>query len=222
MSDYERSRTSFSELGPPDEVAIDADHWLHLSTIGSHSIDIRHLPRPIDDIEVAPDDDLTDEQHAARDEYMDMCAAAYGAIWHETEMFVATTSIDENAELDESAIFDTHLAFDELIQNAFRYGGRPQRISVNIVNASNAFSFIPRQPRDGTAVQLRSPRSATATGNRILLGVQDASPDWQEPARTTEDELPEHLRGLDIVRGISKAVWYQSNENTSKWVWTLI
>lgn len=220
MSDYERTRTGFPELGPPDEVAIDADHWVHLSTIGSHTIDIRHLPRPIDIMDDTPEA-LTDEQRAARDEYLEMCAASYGAVRHEVEMFIATTSIDEAAALDGSAMFDTHLAFDELVQNAFRHGGRPQQLSVSVVNASDAFSFVPRQPEE-SAVQLRTPQTATIQGNRILLGIQDASPDWNEPEQLGADELPEHLRGLDIVRGISKAVWYQSNETDSKWVWTLI
>jgi hypothetical protein len=220
MGAYERKLTGAPELGPPDEVAIDDDHWLHLSTIGSHGIDIRRLPRPIDTMDDAPET-LTDEQRAVRDEYMEMCAAAYGAVRHEIEMFIATTSIDENAELGDSAIFDTHLALNELVQNGFRHGGRPQRISVSIVNASDAYSFIPRQPEE-SAVQLRAPQVATAPGNRILLGVQDASPEWIEPEHVDTGDLPEHLRGLDIVRGISKAVWYQSNETDSKWVWTLI
>ena len=220
MSDYERGRTGFSELGPPDEVAIDEDHWVHLSTIRSSSIDIQHLPRPIDAMSDVPED-LTDDQRAARDEYMEMCAATSNAVRHEIEMFIATTSVDEQAELDGSVMFDTHLAFNELVQNAFRHGGRPQRISVSVVNASDAFPFTPRQP-DGTVVQLRAPQTTSPTGNRVLLGVQDASPEWNEPEQVSGDELPEHLRGLDIVRGISKAIWYQSNETDSKWVWALI
>lgn len=220
MSDHERNDTGLSEYGPPDEVMIDAEHLLHFASLGSHRIDIRHLPRPIDTMNDIPEP-LSDDQRAARDAYMEMCATAYGAIWHETEMFVATTAIDRDIELDESAIFDTHLAFDELIQNAFRHGDRPQQISISIVNATHAFSFTPKQP-NGNTVQLSSPQNLSASGNRILLGVQDASSEWQEPEQEMNDVLPEHLRGLDIVRGISRSVWHQSNEESSKWVWALI
>lgn len=220
MSDYERSRTSFSELGPPDEVAIDADHWLHLANLGSHEIDIRGLRRPINIL----DDEsksLTDEQRTERDAYITQCEADLEAIWHETEMFITETSLEANTAPDEDALFYARLAFTELVQNAFRHGGRPQRVSASVVTASDAFSFIPRQPSN-TVVQLQPPRPAAATGNRILLGVQDASSVWRDPEVITGDELPEHLRGLDIVRGVSKALWYRSDAPTSKWVWTLI
>lgn len=223
MGDYERRLPEFASLEPPDEVAIDEDHWLHLSPLSSHATDIRHLPRPLTAIGEEPEDSIFPHERKLRDEYIAMCEATYAALWHETERYIATTSIDNDAPLDDSAVFDTHLAFDELVQNAFRYGGRPQRLWVSVVRASDSFSFVPRQPsQEGSSVQLRTPQAALASGNRILLGVQDTSPDWKEQERVADGDLPVHLRGLDIIRGISKAVWYQSNETDSKWVWTLI
>lgn len=229
MGYFERSQSGFSEFSPPENVMVEEDHWLQLSAVGTHIIDIRHLPRPLTTIVEGPETEITTQEHKTRDEYLALCKSAYGTLWHEIETFIATTSLDEATELGESATFDTHLAFDELVQNAFRYGGRPQRVSVSLVRATDAYSYVPRQPKtDDNNVHLYSQRAASATGDRILLGVQDSNPEWKQQVEVTDDELPEHLRGLDIIRGISQAVWYQpsgylsQHAPTEKWVWTLI
>lgn len=223
MDDYERTRYRYTELEPPESIMVDQDHWLHHFPIVTNNTDIRHLPRPLTTIDEEQETSITAPERAMRDEYIDLCKETYSALWGETETFITTTSINESAALEDSAVFDAHLAFNELVQNAFRHGGRPQRLSVSLVRATDTFSIVPNQSQtEESQVKLWSSRAATASGYLILLGVQDASPNWQEHEAIGSDELPEHLRGLDIIRGISKAVWYQSNEKMSKWVWVLI
>ncbi len=226
MGDYERRQSGFADSEQPEEVILDDNHRLHLSPIGTHTVDIRHLPRPLATIDEEPEVGITVGERKVRDMYIASCKETYSALWEGMEMFITSTSIDEAAALDESAIFYMRLAFNELIQNAFRYGGRPQRLLVSLVRATDAYSLIPRLPLpEECNMQLKQlPHAASVGENRILLGVQDAIPAWKEQQEANDDGLLEHLRGLDIIRGISKAVWYKTHESPSpsKWVWTLI
>lgn len=227
MKGYEPKPSDYNEIQPPEIVALENDHWLYLLPIGSHLIDVSNLRRPLDIVDDSAHMVIPEQERAWRDAYIADCEERLDVVWHEIEMFIATTSIDHWSELNEEAVSDTRLAFKELIQNAFHYGTRPQRLSVNLVTVSEHFS--PQDPintSSNSIIKYVSPRVTTGTGNHILLGVQDRNPhvgpNWYIPARKHKDDIPEKLRGLDIVHAVTNWLWHQSDGKSAKWIWALV
>jgi hypothetical protein len=208
----------FQEQPPPTEVTLSDGYRVMFNALGSYSINVTDLPRPLPtDADGAEDRLLTDEELA----YMETCDQARGAVWHEAETFIATVASDQHLVLRGDTFFDSHLVLTELIQNAFRHGRRPQNVWVSVGLAQESLADEQRPFRLRNSQLKVVPLIPSQTGFRVLIGVQDQNFRWVQP-RPEEDELPDHLRGLDIVRGVSQAVWHQSDGESSKWVWAIV
>lgn len=223
MGELGKSSANYVEIQPPEMVALEGGNTVLLTPIESHLIDVRYLLPPLEVIDHAPESTPMPEQaRALRHAYINLSEDSFAATWHEAETFVATAASDHQVDLGADTLFNTHLAYDELMQNAFRHGGQPQRLWTSLVMANEIQpdADFPNHRRIDPGVPL-SPTSMT--GYRVLLGVQDMNPRWNEPPEHSEDVLVENFRGLDLVRGVSRAVWHRQDEGVeSKWVWALV
>jgi hypothetical protein len=221
MGEFGKSPASFVEIQPPHMVALEDGNTALLTPLDSHVIDVRYLLPPLEIIDHAPEESIPEQARALRNAYIDLSEVSFAAIWHETENFVASAASVNQVDLGADTLFNTHLAYDELMQNAFRHGGQPQRLWTSLVLANEIHpgAEIPALPIN-TGVP---PQLPTMTSYRILLGVQDTNPRWNQPPEVSDEVLVENFRGLDLVRGVSRAVWHRQDEGVeSKWVWALI
>ena len=222
MGELAKSTADVIEIQPPDMVPLTDGNAALLTPVQSHMIDVRYLLPPLEIISRAPDMEIPPQARKLRDAYIDLSHVSFEAIWHETETFVASAAEDNQITLSNDTLFYTHLAFDELMQNAFRHGGQPLRVWTSLVMANEV------SPNDAVAANRRIVpgvplQPASMTSQRVLLGVQDSNPRWNERTGNTGDALSENFRGLDLVRGVSRALWHrQDDEAASKWVWALI
>lgn len=222
MGEYGRSPTSVVEIRPPEVAPLDGGRTALLTPYDSHTIDVSYLVPPLEMVDSAPDVPMSEQARVMRNSYIDYSEASFAAVWHEAETFLATTAANNQVNFGEDELFNTHVALDELLQNAYRHGVQPQRLWTSLVMAHEIEPGDalrpPLQVRPGVPL---SP--ASMTSNRVLLGVQDRNPRWNEPPAVAEGALLENFRGLDIVRGLSRAVWHRRDDGAhSKWVWVLI
>jgi hypothetical protein len=222
MGEYGTSPANVVEVRPPEMATLDNGHTALLTPYDSHSIDVSYLVPPLEIVDDPADLQMSQQARVMRDSYIDYSEASFAAVWHEAETFLATVASDNQVSLSEDALFNTHIALDELLQNAYRHGGSPQRLWTSLVMAHEI------DPGDAVHPPLRvTPGQPLGppmmTSNRVLLGVQDHNPHWNEPPLVREGSLSEHFRGLDLVRGLSRAVWHRQVEGAPrKWVWVLI
>lgn len=223
MGEFSKSTAQYMEIQPPEMVTLEDGNSALLTPIASHLIDVRYLLPPLEVIDHAPEASPIPEQALAlRNAYIDLSEVSFTAVWHEAETFVASTASDHQIDLGDDTLFNTHIAYDELMQNAFRHGSQPQRLWTSLVlaNEIQPDADFPNHQRIETGGSLNSP---SMSRYRVLLGVQDINPHWNEPPKLSDDVLVENFRGLDLVRGVSRAVWHRQDEGVeSKWVWALV
>src|SRR6185437_6859205 len=136
MGELGKSPANIAEVQPPEMVALEDGNTVLLTPLESHTIDVRYLLPRLEVIDHAPvDSSIPDQGRALRNAYIDLSQDSFAAIWHEAETFVATAASDHQIDLEADTLFNTHLAYDELMQNAFRHGGQPQRLWTSLVMA---------------------------------------------------------------------------------------